>query len=247
MATDLEDGTSSMAELQPLYEEGKAKFETYDFRGAIEAWTVVYAQLGDTPHERQIKNDLIYNIAMAHRHAFEQDRDKAHLRQAIQLLHSYIDEFKSLHEATEDRQQHIAEVESQIWEITVQTRPVPPPAVVAPPSERSQIRTLLRTDPELSVSYRRGRSMVTAGAILTGVGGTMFILGLSYGDLEPSNSSIRGIVLASLGGSALATGIALLGVGIHTKRKTKRAALDRLVVTPQWGPRLTGVSTSFRF
>lgn len=224
------------ADLQSLYLEGKAKFETYDYAGAIATWTEVYARLGQSDHEREIQLDLIFNIAVAHELAFEQDHDRTHLTQAKQLLESYVEGYKNLYEATDEHRAHIDQVEQRIAALDARPVPVPPPASLAPPSPKSQLRALLRSDPELHSAYRRSRHMVTAGAILLGVGGTLLISGaanlsVQHDPVFPSTESTLMIV----GSTAIVTGAIVLGVGIATKRRTIHEARGRIVFAPSIG------------
>src|SRR5690606_20838894 len=101
--------------------------------------------------EREIKAVLLYNIAMAHQHAYGQDQDRTHVRQSIALLEKYLDEYKHLYEATDERRQHVAEVETNLAELRGQAGPAPvyarPVAPVVVPA-KVRVRALLREDPE---------------------------------------------------------------------------------------------------
>lgn len=235
---------TDMGAVQATYAEGRAQFETFDYRGAIETWTRAYGQLGDTPHEREIKAVLLYNIAMAHQHAYAQDEDAAHIQQSIALLEKYLDEYKHLYEATDEHRRHVAEVEANLDEL--RGAPVPTSRVVVPVvvPAKVKVRALLREDPELSVRYRRGRSLVTGGAVLIAVGGSLLIATLQFvPDYGPGDIDLP--IMAGLSGTALAAGAAMLGAGIPIKRRAIREAQARVAFTPQFGPAHVGMQLRF--
>lgn len=262
------EAAPDLSEVRDLYERGKAKFDLFDYEGAVELWTLVYSKLGETAVERQIRNDVIYNIAMAQERAFELDHDVTHLRQAVALLRKYVDEYKTLYQATPEGRKEVAGVEARIAEldqrIAEATGEAPPPTTAtefepSEPSEppppqtvpkRVQVREILRNDPEIAPKYKAGKNMVVAGAVTMGVGGVLLISFVSWRTTVALIDQPVGtgeIVLASIAGGLIVTGAVLLGVGVPTRRKAIRAAESRVVWAPTFGPRGGGFTAGMRF
>src|SRR5687767_132844 len=56
-------GQPDMDEVKRIYASGKVKYETKNYDGAIDDWTTALGMLPNTPENREIRNDLVYNIA----------------------------------------------------------------------------------------------------------------------------------------------------------------------------------------
>lgn len=262
------EAAPDLTEVRDLYERGKAKFDTFDYKGAVELWTLVYSKLGDSAVERQIRNDVIYNIAMAQERGFELDNDITHLRQAVALLRKYVDEYKTLYQATPEGRKEVAGVEARIAELEQQitratgesppapeeleadtlepAEPVPPPVV----PKSVQVREILRKDPVIGRQYKMGRNMVVAGAVTMGIGGALFLTFIGWRAtvaLIDQPVGVGEIVIASVGGSLVVTGAVLLGVGVPTRRKAIRTAESRVVWAPTFGPHGGGMTAAMRF
>jgi hypothetical protein len=181
-----------MAEVKQLYTQGRARFDTLDYQGAIDLWTKAFGLLPANEDNRSIRNDLVYNIATAQEEAYKVDRDPAHLRQAIGLLERYVDEYKALYKPTpearaevEKVRARVAELEAKLAEAEAATTPAATPA--APPDPRAEeqrkaiaVKQLLREDPEISQQYRSGTSMIAGGSVAFGLGAVSFVVMLAY-------------------------------------------------------------------
>ncbi len=113
---------------------------------------------------------------------------------------------------------------------------VPPPStdgnVVTPdvgPSSpvvgRGTVNEIIRNDPELYRRYKRARSVITGGAVLTGIGGVGLIAGgviVGTGGGGEAAPAIFGVF-----GAAALTGIVLLAIGVPVRGKVRRDAESR--------------------
>lgn len=265
--------SSDFEELKRLYNEGQARYDTFDYDGAVEIWTRVYAQLGDSATERQIKNAIVYNIASALEKAYDIDGDPKRLQRAIGLLDKYIEEFRALNDPSPDARKELTQAQERRSELqvklaqaggaTVAPTGVTPTNTVSPKvSQAAAVRDLLRHDPEISRQYRSGRAMVISGAVGVGVGGLLFITGvaaIAYEqaadvDLETGESegvSAASIAVTAVGGSLLVGSSVLLGIGSHRRRKAVRAAqakvASQLSVFPSGSKHHAALNVRWRF
>lgn len=270
------ESEADIEQVRQLYEDGKAKFDTYDYDGAIELWTRAYGELDPTEENREIRNNLVYNIATAQEKAFDLDTDITHLRQAKGLLERYLTEYKSLYRPTPEGRAEVAKVQARIREIdtriaeaeggpTTATAPVP----AAPPHDpgyetaklrEQKVRELLRTDPEISRQYKSGRGMVIGGSVSLGVGGLMGLGALAYGpDAGSKSGRAAAIGVGSVGMALMVTGAVLLGLGIPKRKAAKEKAREkaasmtadgptaRVMITPTLGGGAFGLHVAGRF
>ncbi len=106
------DEDPALAESRTLYDEGKAKFDTFDYEGAVDSWTRAYAKLPES--ESGVRNAMVYNIATAQEKAYELDKDVSHLRQAVLLLEQYIKTYKVLFKKTPETKAEVDKAEARI-------------------------------------------------------------------------------------------------------------------------------------
>lgn len=107
----------TLAEAQALYKEGEVKFQTADYEDALELWKRAYAILPDGEANRAIRHALVYNIAEAHRRAYEVTRNPTHLRKAKILLDTYRAEHRALYGDEPQAVQERAEADDRIAEL----------------------------------------------------------------------------------------------------------------------------------
>ncbi len=131
----------ALGEAREMYDEGKARFDTFDYEGAVEMWTKAYARL---PNDAAgVRNAMVYNIATAQEKAYELDKDVQHLRQAVLLLDSYIKNYKALYKRTDETAAEVAKAEARIASLKERIAraergeeaavATPPPAGTVPP------------------------------------------------------------------------------------------------------------------
>lgn len=261
-----------MDAVKRIYAAGKVKYETKNYDGAIDEWTEALGMLPNTPENREIRNDLVYNIATAQEKAYDIDKDVAHLRTARALLVDFLEAYKALYRPDEQTVAEFKRVNERIAALDAKIAEAekggPPPA--APVSEKRrldlEVNNILRTDPVLSKQYKSGRGMIIGGSITLAVGGVLLLGALvvsaqnddsNSGSDNLSTADRRAnrnvaISLAVVGLAAAAGGAALLGIGVPKKRRAKEAAVQRVVFAPTWGTtpeggRFVGLGAAARF
>ncbi len=262
-----------LVEAKSLYQRGIAKFETADYRGAIELWTEAYTIVPATGETVEIKSLLLYNIATARERAYEIDGEISGLRQALVLLDGYIETVGELYddpdkigreraEAVERRTAIAAQIEAAEQAAAPDEPPPKEPEDSTPPTPEP------RQDPAPTVvTPPPGRGLVLGGSVLVGVGvaglGLMtggLVLGAQANDLstlEPTDIEGRrdqfargnlgnslAIVGGAIGGASLLAGALLLGIGVKKQRSAKRESAS---IAPLLGPGIAGMSLSGRF
>jgi hypothetical protein len=251
-------GPSAMDEVKQLYEEGKAKFDTYDYKGAVELWTKAYAKLPATEESREIRNNLAYNIATAQEKSFDLDGDVTHLRQARALLVKYVDEYKTIYRPTPEGRAEVKRVQERIAGLdariaqaegggaATQPQPTAQPQPAAPPAPTYV--DILKSDPELSHQYRKGRGMIIGGSVMIATGGASVLVALAIG-VGPGSagdgfSTPAAITFGVIGLGLAAGGAVLVGLGVP-KRKKAVAAAKQKAAAPSVS--FTGTGLSMRF
>lgn len=102
----------ALGEAKQLYEQGRAKFETFDYEGAVDLWTQAYAKLPEDA--AGVRNAMVYNIATAQEKAYEVDKDVQHLRQAGLLLQTYVANYKAIFKKTPETKAEVQKAEERI-------------------------------------------------------------------------------------------------------------------------------------
>jgi hypothetical protein len=249
-----------MDEVRQLYTDGRARFDTLDYQGAIDLWTKAFGLLPAEEENRSIRNDLVYNIATAQEEAYKVDRDPTHLRQAIGLLRRYVDEYKAIYKPTpearaevEKVKARIAELEARLAEAEAARTPAATPA--APPDPRAEeqrkaiaVKQMLREDPELSRQYRSGTSMIAGGSVALGLGAVSFVVMLAYllmrsaaqigdditgegpNEAAEKSATTGAAVSGVLSGLLIATGCVLIPIGVGRRKRAKEEARKRVVL-----------------
>jgi hypothetical protein len=85
-----------------LFRGGQDRFETKDYKGAIEQWNRAYEELPDGPEHQAIRAMLLANLAQAHVEAHAIGGDLEHLRRADGLFVSYLAMIDEADEQTHD-------------------------------------------------------------------------------------------------------------------------------------------------
>jgi len=110
-----------LAEAQRLYQEGRARFDTIDYLGAIDLWTKAYALVRESEETQEIRAALVYNIASARVEAYKVDGEIRHLHQAKFLLKKYLREFDEIHgSGSWDSFEESAKITKKLQEIDAQ-------------------------------------------------------------------------------------------------------------------------------
>ena len=112
---DEEDDTR---EAKRLYQEGRVHFETADYLEALASFKGAYQRaqgISSESFRNEVLVALLFNLARAHVKAFTIDGDASHLRQAEDLLGTYLaSESPMVHQGdAEELRAEIAELESE--------------------------------------------------------------------------------------------------------------------------------------
>jgi hypothetical protein len=107
----------ALTEAKSLYKEGEVKFQTADYEDALALWKKAFAILPDGDETRAIRHALVYNIAEAHRRAYEVSRNPTHLRKAKILLENYRADHRALYGDEPEAVKERAEVDDRIAEL----------------------------------------------------------------------------------------------------------------------------------
>ncbi len=245
--------SSNIKEVRRLYREGRARYETLDYAGAVELWTKAYAMVEPIPENREFRNNLVYNIAAAKEKQFELEQDVTYLKQAKGLLERYVEEYKALYEPTEQAKAEVAKAEAKIAEIQAkieQHEATSSAASSAAPADdraarqeqrrqqKRKYREILTTDPEVAPLYKSSKGMIGGGAAMIGVGALSIFVGLgllgSAGfsaaiDKEASARRLRiaGWIVFAAGLGLAGGGGALVGLGVKRRRDANLKAKQK--------------------
>ncbi|MCA9717839.1 MAG: hypothetical protein KC468_24420, partial [Myxococcales bacterium] len=95
---------------EELYAKGTSKFETADYKAAIELWSEAYTVVPADPAYGEIKALLLYNIATAREKAFEVYGEVSELRQAEILLGNFEKSIPSIYQEESERAAELSKV-----------------------------------------------------------------------------------------------------------------------------------------
>ncbi|RMG99896.1 MAG: hypothetical protein D6705_01895 [Deltaproteobacteria bacterium] len=244
---------ANIEEVRRLYQEGRARYETLDYAGAVELWTKAYAMVEPIPENREIRNNLVYNIAAAKEKQFELEGDVTYLKQARGLLERYVEEYKALYEPTEEAKAEVAKAEAKIAQIDAMIAKAEAqaatPAAAPTQDERARLREekrkkklkyreILTTDPEIAPLYRSSKGMIGGGAAMIGVGALSIVLGLAFGagsvgtgalgaDTQARRLAIAGWTMFAVGLGLAGGGGALVGIGVKRRTEANRRAKQK--------------------
>ena len=239
---------------EELYAQGTAKFETADYKAAIELWSEAYSVVPADPAFGEIKALLLYNIATAREKAYEVYGELSELKQAEILLSNFEKSIPTIYEDEAERETELAKVRERKAKIAEKiaeaSKPEEPPPEEPPPEEP-------KPDPTAKLFVGLGAGLIVVGAGGLGLMAGGMVMGSQANDisaLEPTQLQERqdqfdrgrtGNTLAIAGGVVggvfLATGVALLVVGKQRQSKKQTA------LAPALGPGFAGLQLSGRF
>lgn len=103
-----------------LYDDGKSFFDTSQYEKAADIWTRAYGKVPDDA--AGVKNAMVYNIATAQEKAYVMDKDVVHLRQAEQLLRTYVENYKLIYTKTPETKAEVDKANTRIRELQAKIR-----------------------------------------------------------------------------------------------------------------------------
>lgn len=265
------DEDPALAESRALYEEGKAKFDTFDFEGAVDLWTKAYAKLPES--EAGVRNAMVYNIATAQEKAYELDKDVQHLRQALLLLEQYVKTYKAMYQKTPETKAEVDKAEGRIAQLKERiakaergedTTPPPGPATPTPTGPGLQTndgivwnsghyppadKDLMIRNRKLAEEEQKTDHMLIASYVTLSIGGVLLLGGagaLGYGVREDGREARgAGYGTLALGLASTATGVTLMVIGFQRRKKARNGTL--VAGTPVVAPGFAGASLRVRF
>jgi hypothetical protein len=258
----------AIARAQALYEEGKGRFQTADYLGAIELWTEAFTMVPEEPHNARIKALLIYNIAAARERAFEVDHDATHLRQAKILMENFAATIPALYGEGPEAADEQAKATDRMNDLARKLERAEAEAKRARGSARTSAADLPDDDEAQAELARKRKAMIASGATLLVLGGAglgMMAGGLAMGSrandlsgLDPTDIEGRreqfergrtgdslAIAGGVLGGLFAVTGVVLLAVA--PRDASARTAKKNAAVLPSGGARWAGLTLVGRF
>lgn len=250
----------ALAEARALFERGQAKYETFDYSGAIDLWQQAYAVVPES--QAGVRNAMVYNIALAQEKAYEVDHDPAHLRQAVFLLEEWVKKFKAMYKRTPETAAEVQKAQARIDELNAKLAALagggePEPVATDPVPSASEIEFDSGYTPppevlknrERIAAENRAEGFIAAGWTVGGIG-ALFALG-GTGALIAASDNDAGLA-GGIGGLVLGTGMlvtggVLLGIGYKAKKKNKEAKKASVAFAPVVSPRLGGAAVRVRF
>ena len=255
----------AQVEAKALYQEGLALYNTFDYEGAIKAWTRAYGKLPASEANAASRNALVYNIASAQEKAFEQDKDVVHLVRAKALLEVYVQENLAAG-GTDEADLAKARERIAAFDERIEVEQARAEKAKATPREKQP------TTPQPK-KRREGVGLVAGGSVLLGLGAATLVGGVTAGVLEGQRASDaiggvdalgdeaerkrqldrgkRGdtIVIATAvsGGVAAVAGAVLVAIGAVRMRKSSGKATPKHALLPSFGRGWAGLAWSTRF
>jgi hypothetical protein len=245
-----EGNDSPLEEAERLFTQGVAKYETFDYLGAIELWTQAYALVPRTAETTSVRTDLVYNLSQAHVKQFGEGDDPVHLTRAQRLLERYIEDYEAQHPDRSDdgeladAQRRVDEVRTMLAEYEARTGDASEPRGGGP---------LLGIGIGLAAAGGVGLGVMGAGMGL-GARAQRDVLAADTLELEAERISAiqRGntantlaIVGGVAGGALLVSGAVLIGIAAKRKRGEAEPRVTRV---SGWAtPKAGGVVWAGRF
>jgi hypothetical protein len=243
-ATGEAEPSVDLSAAQRLFDEGLARYESADYEGAIEVFTLALSEVrGQGVDDFQVRGLLLFNIGRAHVRAWEIDGDVEHLRQAKKILEGFLEQANSQEYAGTIDADTLAEAEQQLVDID---RALAEPAPGDEPDPVDPVGPAdTPGDPQQAKRHRAvGIGLTVSGVGLIGAGVGFLVLGSSFGaraqamvdDYPEQTPSVlaqgedfvagarrKGSAWMAGGAVAATLGVVGLAIGIQQLVKAKRA------------------------
>ena len=228
---------AALEEARALFERGRAKYDTFDYDGAIDLWQQAYAKVPDS--QAGVRNAMVYNIALAQEKAYDVNKDVAHLRQAVLLLESWVASYKAMFKKTPETEAEVGKAQARIQELkdriaaiengTETTTAEPAPAEAGVPAASTiTFDTGYNPPPEVRKQQEKARArnesegLIAIGWTVAAIGGLIFLGGVgTVAAVDSSAGRGGGGAGIAVGGAMLIGGGVLLGVGYKKKKQIK--------------------------
>lgn len=265
---DAEPPAADLSAAKRLFDEGLARYETADYEGAIEVFTLALSELsGQGVDDFAIRGLLRFNIGRAHVRAYEIDHDVEHLRQAQTILRRLLDEAKLPELEGMLDEQTIADAEQQLRDIdALLAGDGGEPPGPEQPGDQPRDRDERPADSAAAHEARtRGIALLVPGVALIGAGVGMLAWGASFGPAaEQQVLSFEGTPAdpnagddfiaverrkgaAWMAGGAIGATLGVVGVAIGIQQLVKAKRLAGTQAALQVSPSGFGLIVSGRF
>lgn len=246
-------------EAQRLFSEADARYQTSDYRGAVEAFTRAYAvsqAIEDEPLRDRVQAAIMFNLGRAHLKAYSVDEEPEHLRQAIELFEKYLAQSAELEDQREtERELREARALLEAYEHPQMDdgEPEPPPTGEPPATG----------EPPPTGEARRNRVALAGYVTLVGVGvgigvsgGGAAIAARAQRDYdagptraERDDAITRGRVgnVLIIAGGAFAGAMVVTGIALIATGKSKQRRDLALVPAPLLGSGRLGLALGGSF
>jgi len=240
----------AVAEAEELFRSGKIKYEASNYVEALALFTQAFeraAEIEDEAERESVMTGMLYNLARAHRKAYEIDGDTSHLRHARDLLKKYLDKHTDLGDEL-DAEKQLLEVEALLAkpekpdeESTQGEDAVPTSSTTDEPKTNG----LVIGGIVLSSLSAVGFGLLTGGLVIGSRAEQDYADGPTRDDRDDALArGKQGNALAIAGGVAaavfLGTGVALITVG-------KKRGPNKVAIAPAVRPGSMGVALCGRF
>lgn len=233
-AAPANDEDAALAEARAMFERGRAKYDTFDYEGAIDLWQQAMQKVPES--QAGVRNAMVYNIALAQEKAYEVDKDVAHLRQAVLLLQSWVASYKAMFKKTPETEAEAAKAEARIAELEDRIAKIEAGEDTAAPTEGEtpapgssiEFDTGYTPPPEVMREQQKAKAsnksegFIAAGWTVGGIGALIFLGGIAgivgTARLEGRTGLGASIGVTIFGAGMVATGGALLGQGYKQKK-----------------------------
>ena len=255
------DEDAQLAEAREMFERGRAKYDTFDYEGAIDVWQQAMAKV--PPSQAGVRNAMVYNIALAQEKAFDVDKDVAHLRQAVLLLEQWVGSYKAMFKKTPETETEVGKAHKRIEDLNARIKRIEAgedTTTEAADTNEAEAGASIEFDtgytppPEVmrerkkAQANNRTEGMIAAGWTVGAIGGIIFLAGAgaTIGTARAAGQDGLGASIGTLvfGTALLVTGGALLGKGYKEKKANEQATY---AVAPYVNRTGGGAAFSMRF
>jgi hypothetical protein len=249
---------ADLSEAQRLFDEGLARYDTADYEGAIEVFTLALSEVrGQGVSDFHVRGLLLFNIGRAHVRAREIDHDIEHLRQAQKILGSFLEQANSEEYAGTIDAETLQEAEQQLVEID---------RMLAEPTPDDEPDPILADQPAQPNRHRPiGIGLTVSGVALLGTGIGLLAWGAGFG--SRGQAQVDGFTSGPfaveegedfvaqerrkgsgwIAGGAVAATLGVIGVAVGIQQLIKAKRTKRPSVSAGFGPQGGALVVQGRF
>lgn len=249
---------AQLAEAREMFERGRAKYDTFDYEGAIDVWQQAMAKVPES--QAGVRNAMVYNIALAQEKAYDVDKDVAHLRQAVLLLEQWVGSYKAMFKKTPETDAEVGKAQQRIEELNARIKRIEAGEDTTTEAKPAEAGTSIEFDtgytppPEVmrqrekAKANNRSQGLIAGGWTVGAIGGLIFLGGaggIAGTAGAPGQDGLgASIGFAVVGAAMLVTGGIMLGKGYKQKKAIDEGQYS---VAPYFNRQGGGAAFSMRF